>query len=147
VQPKLRGVALPISFSDLSNEACIEALIDALDTEDEGRALWWLVQSGERSVGPLLARLQTAVGSQARSIALALALLGRADGASHLLRSVKERESRTPPGIRAAPRWIASLIGLKALRDPRAAGCLIERLSSERETDSLLHILHYLGAV
>ena len=147
VQPKLPGVPTPISLNDLSNEVYIEALIDALDTEDGGKALWWLLQGGERAVDPLLTRLHRAAGEQARSIALALALLGRADGANHLLRSIQDRESETPPGIRAAPRWIASLIGLKSLRDPRAVDCLLERLPSERDTDSLLHILHYLIAI
>ncbi len=148
VQPKLEGVTVPLSLENLSNEANIAALIDALASEeDEGKALWWLTKAGERAVGPLLARLQSAEGAYARTLAIALALLGRADGASHLLRSIESRESDTPPGIRAAPRWIASLIALKALRETRAVDCLLDRLPNERETDSILHILHYFMAV
>src|SRR5690606_31983888 len=45
------------------------------------------------------------------------------------------------------PRWIASLICLKLLRDPRAVDCVLERFPQERDADALLHMLHYLIAV
>ena|GEM_PF-1488718 len=171
-----------LTVEALDQASVIERLIDALATDQAGKALWWLRRAGDKALAPLRARLALlerevsermepggaeggvhaeAAGGAAgpdeaglrrvvdhrRAVATALALIGDGSGAAHLLESVKARDARTPPGVRSAPYWIASLICLKLLRDPSAAGFLIERLPEEKESDAILHILHYLLAV
>lgn len=163
----------------------IERLIDALATEQAGKAMWWLRRAGPKGVELLkarLARLQRETATVGRShragrdgnsepgagkgdantaeseaqrgtldhlraISMALALAGDGSGRLHLLESVKSLDMRTPPGVRAAPHWIASLICLKLLRDPCAVDFLVERLPKEQHADAILHVLHYFLAV
>lgn len=130
----------------------LRSLLEALGTEEEGKALWWLWKAGEAAVSPLRKLYAEAEGRQRRGAAIALALLGDPGGVPELVRSVSERDEDGLPGVesRIPPRWIASLIALQGLRDASCAELLLERLTPTRPTVRLtayaeiLHVLHYV---
>lgn len=123
-----------------------EALIAALGTEREGAALWLLWRRGEAVIPALRQRLNQCSGKQARGIALALALLGSADGADLLTRAVGERDERVDEKSRAPAPWIACLIALRLLQHPGAARQIAAQLPAEADSRTALHMLHYLIA-
>lgn len=121
----------------------LDTLVAALGTPEEGKALWWLWQLGQPAVAPLIERLDAETGAKARGIALALALLGSAKGVPNLVRSVAARDADTLPGERVPARWIACLVALKVLGDPSAVPVCLNALPGEKESSTILHILHY----
>lgn len=127
-------------------------LIDALGTEQEGRALWWLWKSGEAAIPMLKETFAQTEGKQQRGAAMALALLGDRTGVSCLTRAIMDEDLDAPPGFERfiPPRWIACLILLKELREVACIDVLLDRLQPQNPTmrlpafSQILHVLHYL---
>ncbi|MDF2720806.1 MAG: hypothetical protein K0Q59_481 [Paenibacillus sp.] len=130
----------------------LNLLLDAMGTEEEGKALWWIWQAGDAALPVLHKRFAAAQGLKRRGIALALALLGDRSGVPELIRSVTDRDEDGLPGVEARipPRWIACLLGLQILREPSCATILLNRLPAAKPTARLtayaeiLHVLHYV---
>ncbi|OUS70798.1 hypothetical protein B1748_27820 [Paenibacillus sp. MY03] len=130
-------------------------LIEALGTEQEGPAIWWLWKSGENVIPLLKETLAKSEGKQQRGAAMALALLGDRAGSSCLVRAVEEEAMDAPPGFERfiPPRWIACLILLKELREASCLEVMLDRLQRRNPTarlaafSQILHVLHYLIAV
>ena len=129
-------------------------LVAALGTKEEGRALWWLWQSGEDSIPPLLDVLKSeAPETQKRGAAIGLALLGEDAGVPWLVKAIERRDDDrlALDGVvvrgGTSERWIASLICLKFLGHTAAVGLLADSLPKEQVVPNMLHILHYFAAV
>jgi hypothetical protein len=129
----------------------IVKLIGKLGTEEEGSALWWLWKAGIAALPVLREELAGAKGLQRRGIAIALALLGDRTGLPFLLQSVIDQDDDAHPGVveRVPPRWIASLLALKGLKDLCCVNILLQQLPPEKPTERLptfaqiLYSLHY----
>lgn len=127
-------------------------LIDALGTEEEGKALWWLWKSGNEAIPMLVKALSQTEGEQQRGVAMALALLGDRTGVPCLVRSVVNEDQDALPGFERfiPPRWIACLILLKELGEVACIEVLLDRLQPQQPTmrlpafSQILHVLHYL---
>jgi len=130
----------------------LSRLLDAMGTEEEGKALWWIWKAGDAALPALRSRFAAAQGFPRRGIALALALLGDHSGVPELIRSVIDRDEDGLPGVeaRVPPRWIACLLGLQMLREPSCAAVLLDRLPPAKPAVRLtayaeiLHVLHYV---
>ncbi|MDF2713906.1 MAG: hypothetical protein K0R28_831 [Paenibacillus sp.] len=130
----------------------LRMLLDAMGTEEEGKALWWIWKAGDTALPVLRERFAAAQGLPRRGIALALALLGDRSGVPELKRSVIDRDEDGLPGVepRIPPRWIACLLGLQMLREASCADILLDRLPPTKPTVRLtayaeiLHVLHYV---
>lgn len=134
----------------------IHTLLSLLGTEQEGKALWWLWQTGTLAVPALREALERTDGQQQIGAAIALVLLGEADGATHLIRCVAEQdETMMCRSSRLSPRWVQALIALTSLRHPGAAEWLRDRLVTRMPADEpklpgyvrLQYVLKYLIAV
>ncbi|MDF2720534.1 MAG: hypothetical protein K0Q59_209 [Paenibacillus sp.] len=132
--------------------AALQQLADALGTDEEGKALWWLWRAGDAALPVMRALLASASGRQKRGAAIALALLGDRSGVPELIRAVAEEDGDGLPGYepRVPSRWIACLVALKHLQVASCAemviGKLSERVAAVRLTSfaRTLHIAHYL---
>lgn len=130
-----------------------QRLIAALGSEEEGFALWWLWQAGPSAIVDLEQALRQSKGTQRRGIAMALALLGSRSGVPDLMQSVFSQDADALPGHadRTPPRWIASLLALKELREPGCAEWLLDHVVSEEddpvrlpEYARILYMFHYM---
>ncbi|WP_238403283.1 hypothetical protein [Paenibacillus mesophilus] len=79
----------------------IRSLAEALGTDEEGKALWWLSQSGADAIPILRKTHAQSAGKQRRGAAIALALLGDRTGVPDLIRGGRRRRRRAA-GLRAA---------------------------------------------
>ncbi|MFC4776603.1 FAD-dependent oxidoreductase [Paenibacillus sp. GCM10023252] len=131
-------------------------LLDALGTDEEGKALFWFSRVGEAVIPFLLNALQGTEGKRRRGVALALALLGNVAGAGVLIESVGKMDQDRIAGWpdRNPPRWIASLVSLQRLKHPGAIEILVDNMAEGYLSDTgyrpfmvQLHVLHYLITV
>lgn len=130
----------------------LRLLLEAMGTEEEGKALWWLWKAGAAALPTLRAAFAGAEGRRRRGMALALALLGDRSGVPELVRAVADRDEDGLPGVeaRVPSRWIACLIALQGLKDASCVETVLERMPPAQPTVRLtayaetLHVLHYV---
>jgi HEAT repeat protein len=126
----------------------VRAAVARLGTDEEPAALWRLMRYGDRAVPALRAALTSAAGDRRRGIGFALGLLKDPAGVPVLADTFRRRDGSKPNDLdRTMERWKAALVLLGRMADPAVCDDVLELLPAERDSTTLLLLLHYLIAV
>jgi hypothetical protein len=125
-----------------------KCLPDYLGTPDEGKAIFWLRLLKDEPRSDLQALLSSPDYPLRRSAAFALAFMGDVSAEAVLMECLTKRDPECPPpDIKTYPRWVAALIGLRALALPSAFEEALQILREGTDDRYLSFVLSYFCGI
>lgn len=145
----LGGIPIsPESIRGLNEEQAdvmAQQLADYVGTEEEGAAVWWLMQLGGPAKAPLLALLN---GNQdhkvRRTAAFALGLLGSKEAEPFLLQVLRDREDERGPLARSLPKWVSAVVVLRLLNCRAALDDVVAALEETHSAGIHTFLLQFI---
>ena len=127
----------------------IPQLLGYLGTNEEGVALWWLVEIGEPAQDALIAAMKESQNkSVRRAAAFGLALMGRHEAIPQLIETFVTRDSEHPEKgpfkWKSYPRWVAALTLLRMLGVTNVLSDVLSALDEDHPTQDSTFLLQYL---
>ena len=140
-------------LDSFEREALANKLVGYLGTDEEGIALWWMRETGEACVAPLLQLLhnEDAERRLRRAAAYGLALLGRQEAEPELLRMLVDREDGRQDKLniyhKAYPKWVSAVVLLRQLDSLEAYPEVIRALRERHSASINTFLLQYVEQV